>query len=172
MGVWTKLHTRLPDTLITHLSCSEDTCPIHMFPTSGTCAKSGDFFSFIPFSSQAQLLNTLFSSDGQSILRGELDLNTFRPNWSCKLSFLLQRDCYSLTYWQIYTNVGHPCHGRKEQADLPSSLVPNLKKGFGATNPDPREGPESCGLCRHSLGFPYDNSRWFFHSLLAAVIPG
>lgn len=75
-------------------------------------------------------------------------------------------------YWQIYTNIGHPFCGRKKQADLPSSLVPNLKKGFGVTNPDLREGPESGGLCRHPLVFPYSYSRWCFHSLLAAVIPG
>ena len=75
-------------------------------------------------------------------------------------------------YWQIYTNIGHVCHGRKKQADLPSLLVPNLKKGFGVTNPDLREGSESSGLCRQPLVFPYDYSRQCFHSLLAAVIPG
>lgn len=58
----------------------------------------------------------------------------------------------------------------KKQADLPSFLVPNLKKGFGVTNPDLRAGPESGGLCRHLLVFPYSRRR--FHSLLAVVIPG
>lgn len=61
---------------------------------------------------------------------------------------------------------------QKNQVDLSSSLVLNLKKGFGVTNPDLREGPESSGLCRHPLVFLYYYSRWCFHSLLSAVIPG
>lgn len=67
--------------------------------------------------------------------------------------------------------MGHPCHGRKEQTDLPSSFIPNFKREFGFTDADLREGPESGGLCRCPLVFPHEYSRWYVDSLLAAVIP-